>query len=161
MSTRHKNKEEKAKDWHKQLATGISLNWIEKNFDEVSRFPVRDQDGSGSCVAQTLALILGIENFLEEGRFVEFSAKDIYTRRSNKDTMGMIGVEALEIVRKYGCTLEALIPSQKQNEVEINSIDRKISDEEIAKIFRIKDYYQLPFILDQIATIMESGRKME
>ena len=151
--------EEKAKDWHKQLATGISLNWIEKNFDEVSRFPVRDQDGSGSCVAQTLALILGIENFLEEGRFVEFSAKDIYTRRSNKDTMGMMGVEALEIVRKYGCTLEAHIPSQKQNEVEMNSIDRKISDEEIAKIFRIKDYYQLPFILDQIATIMESGRK--
>ena len=151
--------EEKAKDWHKELATGISLSWIEKNFDEVSRFPVRDQDGSGSCVSQTLALILGIENFLEEGRFVEFSAKDIYTRRSNKDTMGMMGVEALEIVRKYGCTLEALIPSQKQNEVEMNSIDRKISDEEIAKIFKIKDYYQLPFILYQIATIMESGRK--
>ena len=151
--------EEKAKDWHKQLATGISLSWVEKNFDEVSRFPVRDQGGSGSCVSQTLALILGIENFLEEGRFVEFSAKDIYTRRSNKDTMGMMGVEALEIVRKYGCTLEALIPSQKQNEVDMNSIDRKISDEEIAKIFKIKDYYQLPFILDQIATIMESGRK--
>jgi hypothetical protein len=41
----------------------------------------------------------------------------------------------------------------------MNSIDRKISDEEIAKIFKIKDYYQLPFALDQIATIMESGRK--
>ena len=48
----------------------------------------------------------------------------------------MMGVEALEIVRKYGCTLEALIPSQKQNEVEMNTIDRKTSDEEIAKIFK-------------------------
>jgi len=151
--------EEKQKDWHKDLATSISLNWTEKDFDEILVFPVRDQDGSGSCVAQTLALILGIENFLEEKRFVEFSAKDIYTRRSNKDTMGMMGVEALEIVRKYGCTLEALIPSQKQNEVEMNTIDRKTSDEEIAKIFKIRDYWQLPFILEQIATIMESGRK--
>jgi peptidoglycan hydrolase-like protein with peptidoglycan-binding domain len=151
--------EEKQKDWHKDLATSISLNWIEKDFDEIPVFPVRDQDGSGSCVAQSLALILGIENFLEEKRFVEFSAKDIYTRRSNKDTMGMMGVEALEIARKYGCTLEALIPSQKQGESEINTIDRKTSDEEIAKIFRIKDYYQLPFSIEQIATIMESGRK--
>lgn len=151
--------EEKQKDWHKDLATSISLNWIEKDFDEIPVFPVRDQDGSGSCVAQSLALILGIENFLEEKRFVEFSAKDIYTRRSNKDTMGMMGVEALEIARKYGCTLEALIPSQKQGESEINTIDRKTSDEEIAKIFKIKDYYQLPFSIEQIATIMESGRK--
>lgn len=151
--------EEKQKDWHKDLATSISLNWIEKDFDEIPVFPVRDQDGSGSCVAQSLALILGIENFLEEKRFVEFSAKDIYTRRSNKDTMGMMGVEALEIARKYGCTLEALIPSQNQSETEMNTIDRKISDEEIAKIFKIKDYYQLPFSIEQIATIMESGRK--
>lgn len=151
--------EEKQKDWHKDLATSISLNWIEKDFDEIPVFPVRDQDGSGSCVAQSLALILGIENFLEEKRFVEFSAKDIYTRRSNKDTMGMMGVEALEIARKYGCTLEALIPSQKQGESEINIIDRKTSDEEIARIFKIKDYYQLPFSIEQIATIMESGRK--
>ena len=151
--------EEKSKDWHKELATGISLNWVEKNFDDIKTFGVRNQNGSGSCVSQTLALILGIENFLEEGRFIEFSAKDIYTRRSNKDTMGMIGVEALDIVRKNGCTLEALIPSQNQSETEMNTIDRKISDEEIAKIFKIKDYYQLPFSIEQIATIMESGRK--
>lgn len=150
--------EEKEKDWHKDLATSISLNWIEKDFDEIKSFPVRNQSSSGSCVAQSLALILGIENFLEEGRFIEFSAKDIYTRRTN-DGMGMIGVEALDIVRKNGCTLEVLIPSQNQGETEMNKIEREISDIEIAKIFKIKDYYQLPFDINKIATIMESGRK--
>jgi hypothetical protein len=150
--------EEKEKDWHKDLATSISLNWIEKDFDEIKSFPVRDQSTSGSCVAQSLALILGIENFLEEGRFIEFSAKDIYTRRTNEG-MGMIGIEALDIVRKNGCTLEVLVPSQHMGETYMNEIEREISDIEIAKIFKIKDYYQLPFDINKIATIMDSGRK--
>ncbi len=151
--------EEKAKDWHKDLAMSGVVNWVEKDFDDIKTFPLKNQDGSGSCVAQTLSLMLGIENYLEEGKYIEFSAKDIYTKSSNKDTMGMVGVEALEIVRKYGCTLEALIPSNEQSESQINDIKRSLSDIEIAKIFKIKDYWQLPFSLEQIATIMESGRK--
>lgn len=151
--------EEKAKDWHKDLAMSGVVNWVEKDFDDINTFPVRNQDGSGSCVAQTLALIMGIENFLEEGKYIEFSAKDIYTKRSNKDSMGMIGVEALEIARKNGCTLESLIPSNEQSESQINNIKRSLSDIEVAKVFKIKDYWQLPFSLEQIATIMENGRK--
>ena len=150
--------EEKQKDWYK-ITTSGGLVFEEKSFEDIKTFPVRDQDGSGSCVAQTLALIMGIENYLEEGKFIEFSAKDIYTRRSNKDSMGMIGVEALDIARKYGATLEVLIPSQNMGESEINNILRNTSDEQIGKIFTIKDFYQLPFSLESIASIMESGRK--
>lgn len=153
-----RSEELKAKDWHKDLASSVDLVWKEKAFRDIKTFPVRNQDGSGSCVAQTLALMLGIENFLEEERFIEFSAKDIYTRRTNTG-MGMWGVEALTIVKNYGCTLEELIPSQNQGETEMNKIVREISDLEIAKIFKIKDFYQLPFSVNQIATIMEQGRK--
>ena len=151
--------EEKAKDWHKDLAMSGVVNWVEKDFGDIKTFPLKNQDGSCSCVAQTLSLMLGIENYLEEGKYIEFSAGDIYTKRSNKDSMGMIGVEALEIARKDGCTLESLIPSNEQSESQINDIKRSLSDIEIAKIFKIKDYWQLPFSLDKIATIMESGRK--
>lgn len=154
-----RSEEAKAKDWHKEVAMAVPVEWKEKSFEDVKHFPVRDQDGSGSCVAQTLALILGIQNFLEEGKFIEFSAKDIYTRRSNKDTMGMIGVEALDIARKYGATLEVLIPSQNMGEFDMNNITREVSDEQIAQIFKIKDFYQLPFNVDAIASIMESGRR--
>lgn len=149
----------KAKDWHKDVVMAGPLDWKNKDFSDIQVFPVRDQDGSGSCVAQTLALMLGIENYLEEGKFIEFSAKDIYTRRSNQGTMGMIGVEALDIARKYGSTLEVLQPSQKMGEADINKIDRKVSDQEIAEIFKVKDFYQLPFSVVSIAQIMENGRK--
>lgn len=154
----NRSEELKQKDWHKDLAMSGIVEFKEKSFEDLKTFPVRNQDGSGSCVAQTLALMLGIENFLEEGRFIEFSAKDIYTRRTNEGG-GMIGVEALDIVRKNGCTLEALIPSQNQTETQINDIKRELSDIEIAKVFKIKDFWQLPFNINSIATIMENGRK--
>lgn len=150
--------EEREKDYKKEvLASGV-LDFKERKFEDIKNFPVRDQDGSSSCVAQSLALILGIENHLEENRFIELSAKDIYTRRKNEGG-GMIGVDALDIAKKYGATLEVLIPSQQMNESEINIVDRKVSDKEIAQIFKIKDYWQLKFDLNQIATIMEGGRK--
>ena len=150
--------EEKNKDWHSDLAFAGVPEWKEKSFDQLKTFPVRDQDGSGSCVAQTLALMLGIENFLEEGRFIEFSAKDIYTRRSNQGA-GMIGVEALEIARKYGATLEVLIPSQRMGETEINNIIREVSDEQIGKIFTVDNYYQLPFSVEKIASVIDLKRR--
>lgn len=150
-----RTKKEKSKDYHKQLTVSGALVWSEKDFDDVKHFPVRNQDGSGSCVAQTLALILGIENYFEEGKFIEFSASDIYTKRTNVG-MGMIGVEALEIARKQGVTLEVLMPSQNMGETEINQVTRCISDIEIGKIFKIKDHYQLPFDIDRIATMIAS-----
>ena len=150
--------EEKAKDWHKDLAMSGVVNWVEKDFGDIKTFPVRNQDGSGTCVMQTCALICGIENFLEEGKFIEFSV-DLYNFRINKDSAGMMGVDALNLLKKRGLTLEILIPSMNMGESQIAKLKRSISDDEIAKIFRIKDYWQLPFNLEQIATIMESGRK--
>lgn len=148
----------KVKDWHKEVAMGGIIDWKTKDFKDIKNFPVRNQDGSSSCVAQTIALMAGIENYLEEERFIEFSAKDIYTRRTNPGG-GMIGVEALDIWRKYGITFEILIPSQNQGESEMNTITRKTSDKEIGEIFKIDNFFQLPFSVEQIATIMENGRK--
>jgi len=148
--------EEKNKDWVKILAEG-AVEWNTKGFEDVKTFPVRNQDGSSSCVAQSLALMMGIENYFEEEKFIEFSAKDIYTRRTNQGG-GMWGIDAFNIAKKHGATLEVLIPSQNQTEAQINQIQRNTSDEEIGKIFTIKDYYQLPFSLNQIAQIMENRR---
>ena len=150
--------EEKAKDWHKDLAMSGVVNWVEKDFSDIKTFPVRNQDGSGTCVMQTCALMCGIENFLEEGKFIEFSV-DLYNFRINKDSAGMMGVDALNLLKNKGLTLEILLPSMNMGESQIAKLKRSVSDDEIAKIFRIKDYWQLPFNLEQIATIMENGRK--
>ena len=150
---------EKEKDYKaEEVASFGAVTWAEKRFENIETFPVRNQNGSGSCVSQSLALIMGIENYLEENKFVELSAKDIYVRRSNASP-GMIGVEALNIAKNFGATLETLMPSQNQGETEINIVDRKVSDEQIAKIFKIKGFLQLPFSIENIASIIESGRK--
>jgi len=149
--------EEKAKDWTKDSVMAGVMNWQIKTFDDVYKFPVRNQNGSGSCVMQTCNLMCGIENFLEEGKFIEFSA-DLYNFRSNP-TPGMIGVEALGLLKEKGLTLEVLIPSMNMGEAQMATLKRSVSDNEIAKIFTIKDYYQIPFNVDAIATIMEMNKK--
>lgn len=149
----------KEKDWHKEIALGNFVEWKEKSFKDIPKYPVRNQDGSGSCVMQTCDLMMGIENLLEEGKFIEFSA-DLYNYRSNEGG-GMIGVDALELLRKQGLTLEILLPSMNKSDSQIAQLSRSESDEQIAKIFTIKDYYQASFGVDAIATIMESGRVNE
>jgi len=153
-----RNEEEKARDYrYEETASGdkrIRIEWIEK---EPRKFPIRNQDGSKSCVAQATAKILGINNFLEEKEFIELSAKDIYTRRKN-DGGGMFGVNALEIACDFGATLESLMPSQNMNEEEINKIDRKKYHTQIGKIFKGKNYIQLPFNIDLIGQQIQKGK---
>jgi len=147
----------KLKDWQKDVALSILIKWEEKEFGSFRTFGIRNQNGGGTCVMQTCDLICGIENFLEEGKFIEFSA-DLYNFRSNASA-GMIGVNALELLKNKGLTLEVLLPSMEMNEAQIAELKRSVSDNEIAKIFRINDYWQLPFNVDAIASIMETGRK--
>ena len=153
-----RTEELKAKDYHKDTATlsGV-VEWIDKTFEEVYQFPVRNQDGSGSCVMQTCDLMMGIENYLEEDKFIEFSA-DLYNFRSNSGA-GMIGIEALELLRKEGLTLEVMIPSMNLGESEMARLVRKESDKEVAKIFTIKNYYQTQFNVGAIASVMEMDTK--
>lgn len=120
-------------------------------------YPIRNQAQSSSCVAQTMALMFSILNQKEEGRWVEFSAADIYQRRSNQGYGGMIGNDALEIARKHGTTLEVLMPSQNIGESEINAVPRKVSDTLIAPIFSADAYFHVPFNIDRIADIINQG----
>jgi hypothetical protein len=154
----NRTEEAKSKDYIKDLALFGPVVWQPKNFRDLKVFPVRNQGGSGTCVMQTGALMCGIENFLEEEKFIEFSI-DLYNFRENKDSAGMIGVNALQLLKDIGLTLEVLIPSMNMTESQVAQLKRKVSDNQIAKIFRIKDYWQLPFSVDAIATIMENGRK--
>lgn len=154
--------EQKEKDYkHCEIASGdkkIKVEWVEKLQDEWMKFPVRNQDGSSSCVAQSIAKILGINNFLEEKEFVELSAKDIYMRREN-DGEGMWGIDALKIACDFGATLESLFPSQNIGEEEINKVKSYTKyKHQIAKIFKGKNFVLLPFDIDLIGEQIQKGR---
>lgn len=152
--------EEKAKDYQAEEVVSFGpVDWTPKNFEDIKTFSVRNQDGSSSCVMATCALMLGIMNYLEEGKYIEFSFKDGYDRRINKPQGGMIGVNALDILRDFGLTIDSLMPSDGLSEAEISKVDRRVSDEQIAQTFRIKNYVQLSFDIEKIAWTIESLRK--
>lgn len=158
-----RSKEEKAKDYlHEEVSTksGVKVVWKEKWWDDFRKFPRRDQHSSMSCVAQSTAKALGVENYLEEGKFLEFSALDIYDRRSNKPGEGMIGNDALQIATKYGATLESLLKSQGLNEAQMNQLVFRTNEMvDIAEKYRAGGYVKFDEInIDKIAEVIEKGK---
>ena len=79
--------EEQIKDYKFEeiVSSTQPVNWVEKDEDEWKSYPITDQNGSGSCVAQTLAKMMGIMHAEKnDDSYVSFSATDIYQRRRNK-----------------------------------------------------------------------------
>lgn len=131
--------------------------WKEKKPEEWNKYPIFNQKSSGSCVAMTAAKMLGIINQKEEKRFVILSARDIYTRRTNIG-MGMNFWEACQIAKNTGATLDYLMPGQNQDEATINNRkDFTNSLEVIGKVYRINNYFALPFSFDRIVSTIANG----
>ncbi len=151
---------EKSKDYRaEEVAAFAPVDWREKPQSDWRKFPIFDQDGSSSCVAQATAKSLGINNFLEEKEFAFLSPRDIYARRQNKPSGGMWGQDACEIARNYGATLETLMASQSLGEQDMNrDADRTPSKEVIGKVFRAKNWFSLPFDIEKIASIIAEGK---
>lgn len=88
------------------------------------RMPVaytpRNQDGSGSCVAQTTAKMLEIWDYKHDKEATVYSAAPIYQNRSNRPATGMVGVEALSLAVKGNVYLESDVPSQNINDPDID-----------------------------------------
>jgi hypothetical protein len=142
----------------KEIGFYAPVEWVEKK--EFRQFPNKDQDGSLSCVAQAVSKILGIENYLEEGRYFTLSARDIYVRRSNAPAGGMFYREAMKIGNEFGATLEALISSESKSEVQMNDItDRTPYTEFVGRLGRGGEYVSIPTnSIDEIASIIATGK---
>lgn len=136
------------------------VNWVEKHPSDYRRFPIFDQNGSGSCVAQTGAKLLGINYFINEGNYVHFSATHIYQRRSNKPSGGMIGVEGLRLSGQ-ATTLEDLAPSQNLTDYQMDNY--KIADykKKVGEVFSIdaEPVIVAPRDIDTIASIIQKTGK--
>jgi hypothetical protein len=134
--------------------------WTEKKQSEWRKFPIFNQDGSGSCVAQTAAKLLGIMYWLLNGVYVHFSATHIYKRRSNAPGSGMLGVDALDIMTE-GVTLEELTPSQNMTDAQMDATEIPEYKERVGEIFKIATNYLQPEIkdIDKIASIIQKTGK--
>ena len=153
--------DEKNRDYKaEEIFEFAPFEWKDKPQIDWFKYPIFNQDRSSSCLAQATAKVLGIENFLEEGRFNTYSAKDIYLQRSNYPSPGMYFIDALKIGHNLGACLEQLMPSQQLNEEIMNlPEDRTPSMKIIASMFRGGSYLVLPKDVDQIASIIEPKGK--
>lgn len=124
------------------------------------KFPTQDQDGSGSCVAQTYAKLLGILSYLRWGIFIRFSAGHIYMRRSNRnigDGQGMISTDVHKIAQQ-GVTFEELMPSQKMSESQMNALFESELHKEVK--LSIGNYIFLPVgNLEAVASVIQTTKK--
>lgn len=153
--------EEKLKDFHQREVVSAMEppKWREKPASEWRRFPIFNQNGSGSCVAQTLAKLYGVMYWLENKDYVHFSATHIYQRRNNKPQSGMAGVDAFAIAAK-GVTLEELVPSQNMTDQQMDTVEIPQYKQDVGKVFAIPNYLQINTRdIDAIASTIEKTGK--
>lgn len=142
------------------VASANPVNWQTKPREQWRKFPIFNQDGSGSCVAQTAAKLLGILYAQRNnGQYVHFSATDIYQRRANKPFAGMAGVDVLDILRK-GATLEELVPSQNMSDTEMDGTVIEPYKRRVGEVFKIGNYVVMPTKdLETIASTIQTTGK--
>jgi len=140
-----RSKVEKSKDYKFEeiVAFANPVQWVEKTPDQWRKFPIFNQNGSGSCVAQTQAKEMGIMRYLKDGNYVHFSAADIYQKRFGKPVAGMGAIEARNIA-KNGVTLEILAPSQALSDSEMDSLVIEDYKHEVGNVFSVTNYIELP-----------------
>ena len=154
--------EAKLKDFKfEELVSSVNpVVWVEKTPDKWRKFPIFNQNGSGSCVAQTEAKEMGIIRSLKDKNYVHFSATDIYQRRINKPAGGMGAVNARDIVKNGGATLESLVPSQSMTDEEMDSAIIEPYKREVGSIFKVSNYLEIPKgQFETIASIIQTTGK--
>lgn len=157
VDTRGKKEKEKDFQFKEVVSAASPVNWMEKA--GYRKFPIFNQNGSGSCVAQTEAKELGIMRWLKDGNYVHFSAADIYQRRSNKPQAGMGAVDARSSA-KEGITLEVLSPSQNMTDATMDAVVIEPYKHEVGKVFAVPNYLELPArdIETVASTIQATGK---
>ncbi len=154
--------ESKKKDFKQEevVASASTANWVEKPESAWRKFPIFNQNGSGSCVAQTEAKEMGIMRWLKDKVYVHFSATDIYQRRFNKPVSGMAAVDARDIIRKGGATLEVLSPSQGMTDSQMDTAIVESYKRAVGEIFKVPNYLELPVKnIDKVASTIEATGK--
>lgn len=152
---------EKSNDVHfgEIVASVNPVTWVEKPRSEWRKFPIFNQNGSGSCVAQTLRKIMGVYIWLKTGVFVNLSASHIYQRRVNKPAPGMGGVDAFEI-GKRGVTLEQFAPSENMNDTQMDLVQVLPFMEKIGEVFKLGNFVVVPVKdIETVASIIQTTGK--
>lgn len=169
--------EQKIRDFaHAEISASAPIvEWKEKDKDERRFFSKRNQAYSSSCMAQSGVKTLGVENFVEEGVYVEPSAMEVYRSRSNFPYGGMFLQDCLSLLAKPKACLESSLPSQGMSEEEMNQKTYTFNDlmKQEAEKYRANGYVTWPIgmdangkvvspvSIDEIASVIAQGKAVQ
>lgn len=154
----------KAQDWqHEEVATAVPVvNWRVKTPGERKRYPRKYQKTSLSCMAQSGTKALGVENVVEEGVYVDLSARPVYRKRANFPDEGMWQQDCLSLLSAPNACLETQLKSQNMTEAEMNApFDFTNEMRAKAEVYRAGGYFTLPIDIEKVAEILEKGKAVQ
>ena len=118
----------------------------------------RFQNGSGSCVTQTMANEVFKILYQKYGNEVEVSAAYPYQKRNNPNMGGCSSIDIYDIFPKLGNVLECLMPSQNMGDTEMMKIPCLNFMVDLAKLYNFKRI-ALPLDFDTVvATMQQTGK---
>jgi hypothetical protein len=159
LDTRTETEQQKDYCSVEAYATANPVNWVEKSEDTWRKFPTQNQNGSGSCVANTIKKIMGVMLWLRDGVYARFSASHVYQRRAGKPVPGMSGVDAFDIAMT-GVTLEELASSEGMSDSQMDSVNVSGYKEDVGKVFAIGGHVGIPTgDIDQVASVIQTTGK--
>lgn len=133
------------------------VKWIEKQVYKT--YPPFNQSNSFSCVAQSLAKMVGIYYQQKYGKYIPFSPAFIYKRRVNRPNAGMIAYDAFNIAKEHGVNLYDLEPSNGMNDAQIDLLKEEKHFKDIASVFKIGERIEPSINIDTIASILNTTGK--
>lgn len=149
--------EEKAENYKlAEIVASISpVEWVEKN--DWTQYPIRNQDGSLTCVCQTLATEMGIIFKQKYGKFIDFSSSFPYQQRGG-NYGGCTSSDVYSVFPKIGNIFESQMAGQNLREDEVLNIPLENYYKDLALPFTVKRI-ELPVDFETVASTIQATGK--
>jgi len=141
------------------VAKAEAVDWKEKPESEWRMFGVQNQNGQSSCVGHAGRKALRVLFHTNHSLDVDFSALDIYRRRSNYPDGGMAAWDLWNILTG-GTTLAQLLPSDGFSEAHANAVTVPTWMRTVGNVFKIMAGVNLPMNdIDAVASVIQRTGK--
>ena len=152
--------EQKAKnyDFAEVCTASFPATWVEKPQENWNSYPIRDQDGSGTCVCQTYANELGIIFKQKYGIWKDFSSAYPYQARKYPSQSGCTSEDIYSIFPKIGNVYESYMPSQLMSDSQVMAVKKESYYDDLAKLYTISRI-QLPLDFETVASTVQATGK--
>jgi hypothetical protein len=154
------NKLQKSKNFqlNEVVTSPASVTWIEKKRENWTSYPIRNQDGSGTCVCMTYATEKGILFKNKYGVWMDFSSAFPYQQRKYPETSGCTSEDIYDIFPKIGNVYEQFMPSQNLNDAQVMAVKKESYFNDLAKTYKVMRI-ALPIDFETVASTIQATGK--